>query len=71
MDNNNFYTTQDYIKAQKEYCNKHNYPLFIPIDGICWRCSSNIFYGERGYTMEDAKSHLITGCRKCGCSFCD
>ena len=57
-------------KAQKKYCKEKEYPLFAPIDGVCWSCGKNI-YCVNGISVEHASNNLITGCPFCHRSFCD
>ena len=66
--------TYDSIKArqaQKKYCEEHNLPHFAPESGVCWRCGNNIYYGQRGISVEEAGSTLITGCPHCHWSYCE
>lgn len=58
------------VKAQTEYTKRKKLPLFAPTNGRCEYCFSYI-YGESGYTIEDARERLITGCPHCCKSFCD
>ena len=57
-------------KAQMQYCVEHDYPLFAPRNGICWRCKQNI-YSDKGYTYDVARKALITYCPHCHASFTD
>lgn len=57
-------------QAQKNYCNTHDAPQFAPTSGYCFHCGNPI-YGGRGYSLEQAKSTLITGCPFCRKSYCD
>ena len=61
---------QEKIDAQEKYCKDHHCPMFAPHDGRCWACYSNIF-SEKGYTLNEARSNLITSCPYCRTSFCD
>ena len=66
--------TYDSIKArqaQEKYCEEHNPPHFAPASGVCWRCGNNIYYGQRGISVEKAGSTLITGCPHCHWSYCE
>ena len=75
--------TRALVEAQHEHCRKINVPMFIPKDGICFRCGRNIFedatmkntytgreYVSRGY-KNIVSSELITGCPHCCWSYCD
>ena len=55
-------------EAQKQYCNEHGYPIFMPLDGRYGRCGHNIF---DVIDLESASNSLITGCPICHNSFCD
>jgi len=64
--------------AQKYFCKAKGLPLFAPSDGVCWRCSNNIYKEverpdghKTGYSVEIAGSTLITGCPHCCRSYCD
>jgi len=60
-------TNQMKYDAQKEYAESKKQPLFIMRKG-CWSC------GEKAWdkiTIEKASSELITGCPRCGRTFCD
>ena len=64
--------------AQEAYCNEHEIPMFVPIDGICPRCSYNIYLPiSNGHTqlfgisVEEAGERLITGCPHCNATFVD
>ena len=66
---NETFDTQAAIKAQERYCNEHNYPMFAPTSwGTCYKCYRNIY---TIISVEEAGSHLITGCPFCHASFCD
>lgn len=63
------------VKAQEEYCEKKNKPMFIPLDGCCDYCHRPLFddafggiYG--GLSLEQAGNQLITVCPYCRKSFC-
>jgi len=67
-------------KAQEEYCNAHEHPMFAPSNGWCSSCGRNIYepYTYRGredhtygITVEEAGSRLITSCPHCNRTFCD
>jgi len=55
------------IKAQEEYCKKHNVPFFPPKDK-CYDCKNKIW---EKITLDQATNEHITGCPYCGKSFCD
>lgn len=65
------YTPQECIAAQEKYCKENQLPLFAPSDGYCPHCRSNIYAGLKGYSLRKSMSTLITGCPRCGYSFCD
>lgn len=68
------YNIDDATKAQARYCKVNNYPHFAPYDGICYRCHKNIYTesdGHHGISVENAGTHLITGCPHCHYSFCE
>ncbi len=52
------------INAQKSLYELKGCPLFAPADGFCFTC------GRDCVTLK-WESELITGCSKCGKSFCD
>ena len=64
-------------KAQREYCEAHETPMFAPSNGICYRCANNIYLPHKyrdhdtvyGITIEDAGKRLITSCPHCNYSF--
>lgn len=63
------FDTQAAIRAQTEYCESHNYPMFAPeFDGTCFKCHNNIY---KLISLEEAGSRLITGCPYCHYSFCE
>ena len=64
------FNRQEAIKAQRDYCDKHDVPHFAPFDGICYSCGANI-YSERGISVEEAGSRLITGCPFCRRTYVD
>jgi len=61
-------TVEQKLAAQVEYCRVNKLPLFVPANGICWKCNKQIFdaIGDRR-----ASTELITGCPYCSRSFCD
>ena len=64
------------IKAQKELCDKKNYPHFAPMNGICYNCNRCIYlpYDEKkeiGVSVDKATNELITGCPHCHISYCE
>ena len=58
--------------AQKEYCEKHDKPYVVPINGTCYHCHKNVYdeYGrkgdETGFTVEKAKKYYLHICPHCG-----
>ena len=73
--NTNFNPTAA-AKAQQDYCEAHEAPMFAPTGGLCFRCGYNIYLpvnGSRGavhgITVEDAGKRLITSCPHCNYSF--
>lgn len=52
------------IQAQKNYCEKGDFPMFAPPDGYCWSCNQDC-------VTQRWEWELITGCRKCCRSFVD
>lgn len=44
---------------------------FAPRNGICHNCGKNITEGEKGITLDDLGSYIITGCPYCHISYCD
>lgn len=63
-------------KAQEDYCERNECPMFAPRDGLCYRCGYNIFlpfngsHGAMlGITVEEAGRKLITGCPICNYSY--
>lgn len=54
--------------AQGKYCKANNLPYFAPVRENCSNCHRNVF---AGYTMEQCKTTLITGCPFCHKSFVD
>ena len=66
-------------KAQAQFCEDHELPLFAPDNGWCIACGRNIYepYTCRrgnetvtyGITVEYAGKKLITGCPFCHTSF--
>lgn len=55
-------------KLQKEYCDRHDVPLFAPRDGMCYGCYYNIY--DR-LSIGEAGTRHITSCPKCHKSFID
>lgn len=65
-------------KAQEAYCDRNEVPMFAPANGICTRCSRNIYdpityRGQEtktyGISVEVASRSLITNCPHCNYSF--
>ena len=50
------------LTKQKKYCDKMGYPMFAPVNGICFHCRKQ---------LPDTDKHLITGCPFCHYSYCD
>jgi uncharacterized protein with PIN domain len=68
------YNKKDAIKAQTEFCERFQLPLFMPEDGRCFSCRNNIFLqlNEKGaISVESAGETHITGCPFCNKSYCD
>ena len=74
------YNIPEAIKAQKQFCDKNEYPCFAPGNGICWSCHQNIYsekgrtrtgYDTQGISVESAAGQLITSCPFCNRSYCD
>ncbi len=63
------YDTWESLKAQKAYCRKNNIPMVSPNNGMCWRCRRNIYMPNAGFTVEQAKTMLISYCPFCHHSF--
>lgn len=57
-------------KLQELYCIDSGLPQFAPESGLCGFCGCNIYKGNR-ISEEEAATRLITGCKRCGHSFCD
>jgi hypothetical protein len=53
-------------RRRTEYPAKHGaeYPDFAPADGRCWSCDADL-------VGPDYPTRFISGCEKCGKSFCD
>lgn len=64
-------------KAQEEYCDAHEIPMYAPHDGICHRCGFNIYLptngsrGPLGISVSEADARLITSCPHCHATFVD
>lgn len=64
-------------KAQEAYCDQHEFPMYAPANGICYRCGMNIYIPKSfrdhdavyGFSVEDASKQLITSCPHCNYSF--
>lgn len=65
---NEHYNVEEAIAAQEKYCKENDYPHFAPSDGRCYKCYGQI-YGEKGWSVEQAASSLITGCPFCRYSY--
>lgn len=60
---------EEFLKNQKEYCERKKAPFFMPGNGMCYRCRQDIIpalikKGGDGNT-------LVTGCPLCLWSYCD
>jgi hypothetical protein len=55
------------VKEQEAIAMKLGAPTFMPSDGLCYRCRTDLFEGVR----LGQQRHLITGCSQCHVSFCD
>ena len=67
-------------KAQENYCEQHEVPMFAPSNGICDHCGRNIYdpityRGHEnktyGISVEQAGKRLITSCPHCNASYTD
>lgn len=79
----NDFCPADAVKAQEQFCEEHNVPLFAPAFGICPHCGKNIYashkrffplrgeYYDMGITVAQAASHHITYCPMCNYAFDD
>lgn len=56
-------------KAQREYCQRKEFPSFAPTK-FCYSCDRDI-YSEGGYSVKEAGERSITGCPFCHRSYCD
>ena len=68
LDNDEQYSIEDKIEAQKNYVGRENYPFFAPPNGVCWCCHRQIY--ER-ISYKSASTSLVTGCPHCHRSYCD
>ena len=59
---------EQHIGAQREYCRDHHLPMFVPSDGLCFRCNKQIY---EGMTIAEAGNKHITGCPHCLRTYCD
>jgi hypothetical protein len=59
---------QRIIDLQKDYCEKHQLPMFMPSRGICFCCGKDI---TDRITKEQASKEHVTGCPICHHSYCD
>ena len=62
-------TKEEFLKNQREYCDRAGAPFFMPEDGACFSCRRQIIpalikKGKNG-------TQLITGCPLCCRSYCD
>ena len=74
--NNRIFNPKQAAKAQEDYCELNECPMFAPRDGLCYRCGYNIFLpfngshgATLGITVEEAGRKLITGCPICNYSY--
>ena len=64
-------TWQDALKVfeeQEEYCAEHNVPIFMPDDGYCPKCRSNL---AEMISLYEARRKYFTGCPLCKATWCD
>lgn len=65
------------IEAQKKYCADNRLPLFAPHDGICNRCTNNIYRrkvsgtDQTGISVEKASTAHVLDCPHCRLSYCN
>ena len=52
------------VKAQKKYLEENELPDWFPYQGFCERCGRDLF-GPGGWTIDEASTQMITGCRFC------
>lgn len=64
------YSREIASRAQEEFCEANNLPMFAPTSGICPNCGVNL-YGRHGYSVQEAASALVSGCPQCHHSFVD
>lgn len=62
-------TREEFLKNQKEYCEKKNAPHFMPHDGKCSNCRQDIV--PKLIEMGLDGTGLVTGCPLCHRSYCD
>src|SRR5579872_2112856 len=58
------FSRDELIQAQKDYCDEHEVPMFVPSNGKCFYCLQDCV------TPKWVVEH-ITGCPKCHHTFCD
>lgn len=63
-------TREEFIANQKRRCSRISAPFFMPANGMCFTCGSDIISAliKRG---ADGSKELITGCPICHRSYCD
>ena len=63
-------TREIFVVNQEILCHKRSAPLFMPLNGVCYNCGSDIISAliKRG---EDGSKELITGCPICHRTYCD
>ena len=62
-------TRDQFLKNQRERCNKNNYPHFMPASGVCYRCKKDIV--PKLISKGNDGNLLVTGCPLCHASYCD
>jgi len=62
-------TRDTFITNQKKLCSRTSAPFFMPSNGMCYKCGSDIVSAliERG----ENGSKLVTGCPICHRTYCD
>lgn len=62
-------TREQFLKNQKQSCDKNDWPHFMPSNGICWGCRGDMIPAliDKG---QDG-NNLVTGCPLCCKSYCD
>ena len=68
------YNVQKAIRAQAQFCDLRDAPLFAPSDGVCHRCRNNIYKASvyrAGISLIQAAMTHITSCPHCHATFLD